>query len=498
MKLFHVRCATALAAAFIAVLPAWLPAQQPLPPAPKLNLLAGAGQSPAPAGQEPPSASPQNPGASGPLQNSPQNAQMGTQPPAGITGPRLTVEQAEQLAFRNNPNISIARLLALAQGQVTREARSIELPQVFSDLDASDTHKDSRFTGGDLSRTMTGSRMFDKAAAGLTVHQLITDFGHTHNLVKSAESGARAQIETQRATELDIKLAVDQAFYQALTSQAVLKVAQQTLTQRTTTGEQVNALTKAKVKSDLDLSFAQVQVSQANLLLLDAENNEAASMATLNDVLGSEQDQQYVLVDETDGNPAPAPIDAEALVQEAFHQRPDLLSLNDQFLSAKQYATAERDQWLPTITAVTAGGVTPVRSNPGDLIQSSWYLGAGANVNIPVFNGFLFNAETKEAKYRASAAQEQVRNLRDNVARDVRTAVLNAQTSFQRIGVTQAMLNQANFAMDLATARYKIGLSSIVELTQAQLNQTQAEIDYTNARYAYQTALAEVRYEIGQ
>lgn len=493
-KLQRAACGAALAALSGALTAVSLVAQQALPAAPKLNLLASAGQSSA--GQAP--AAPQNPGANGPLQNSPQSAPA-MQPPAGISGPSLTVEQAEQLAYRNNPNISVARLLALAQGQVTRETRSIELPQVTSDLEAVDAHHNSRITGGGNpiagGGNMTSSRILSKAAAGLTVSELITDFGRTHNLVKSAESNARAQLESQRATELDIKLAVDQAFYQGLTSQAVLKVAQQTVAQRQATSDQVSALTKAKVKSDLDLSFANVQVAQANLLLLDAKNNEAASMAALNAVLGSEQDQQYVLVDETGGTPSPAPTDMEAMVQQAFSQRPDLASLNDRFLSAKQYATAEREQWMPTVSAITMGGGAPVRD---DVIQSSWYLGAGANVRIPVFNGFLFNAETKEARYRASAAQEQVRNLRDIVARDVRTAVLNAQTAFERIGVTANELNQANFALDLAQARYKIGLSSIVELTQAQLAQTQAEIDNTNALYSYQTALAEVQYEIGQ
>ena len=76
--------------------------------------------------------------------------------------------------------------------------------------------------------------------------------------------------------------------------------------------------------------------------------------------------------------------------------------------------------------------------------------------------------------------------------------MLNAQTAFQRIGVTQQLLDQSNLALDLAKARYKLGLSSIVELTQSQLAQTQAEIDNTTARYGYQTALAEVRYELGQ
>ena len=67
-----------------------------------------------------------------------------------------------------------------------------------------------------------------------------------------------------------------------------------------------------------------------------------------------------------------------------------------------------------------------------------------------------------------------------------------------RIAVTRQLLDQSNTALELAQARYKVGLSGIVDLTQAQLAQTQAEISYTNARYAYQTSLAEVRFQTGQ
>jgi outer membrane protein len=311
----------------------------------------------------------------------------------------------------------------------------------------------------------------------------------------SAKSNAKAQFESERATELDIKLTVDQAFYQALTAQAMLKVAQETVNQRQATEEQVGALTKSKIRSDLDLSFADVQLSQARLLLLDAQNSEQSAMAALDDVLGSEHDQQYNLADETNSNPASAPDNSEAIVQAAFTARPDLAALNDKFLAAREYSKAERDLWMPTVSAMGAVGGTPVRA---DQIQSSWYGTAGANISIPVFNGFLFNAEGNEAKLRAQAAQEDVRNLRDTIARDVRTAMLNAQTAYQRIAVTQQLLDQSNLALDLAQARYKIGLSGIVEISEAQLNQTQAAIANTNARYAYQTALALVRYEVGQ
>ena len=395
------------------------------------------------------------------------------------------------MAIRNNPNISVAHLLALAQAQVTREVRSAEMPTAIGNLTAVDAHDNSRIAAG----LLNNPSVYDRAAGGLNVSQLITDFGRTHNLVLSAESTAKAQLESEHATELDITLTVDQAFYQALTAQAVLKVAQSTVSQRQATSDQVGALTKAKIRSDLDLSFADVQLSQSQLLLLDAENSQQAALAALNNVLGSEQDLQYALVDETNSNPAPAPDDPETLVTAAFTARPDLAALNDQFLAARQFSTAERDLWLPTVSAMAAAGGTPMRA---DQIQSSWYGAAGANISIPVFNGFLYNAEARDAKLRAQAAQENVRNLRDTIARDVRTAVLNAQTAYQRIAVTKQLLDQSNFALDLASARYKIGLSGIVEISEAQLNQTQAEIDNTNARYAYQTALAVVRFEVGQ
>jgi len=452
--------------------PGWAQQSQ-LPDAPVARLVAKATKAPS----LPPSAAQQS-----------LADQSSSETPAG---PRLTVAEAEQIAIEHNPNISVARLLALAAAQVTREARSAEMPMASGALTAVGSHQGSRITAGDLSNPA----IYDRAAGGLTVDQLITDFGRTHNLVLSAQSNARAQLESERATELDVTLIVDQAFYQALTSQSVLKVAQQTVAQRQATDDQVTALTKSKIRSDLDRSFADVQLSQSNLLLLDAKNSLQAAMAELNNVLGSDQDRQYTLVDESGGNPGPAPDDPEGMVQAAFAARPDLAALNDKFIAARQYSTAERDLWMPAVSALAAVGGTPVRA---DQIESSWYGTAGANINIPVFNGFLYSAEAREAKLRAQATREDVRNLRDTIARDVRTAVLNAQTAYQRIAVTKQLLDQANFSLDLATARYKIGLSGIVDLTQAQLVQTQAEIDVANARYAYQTALAEVKYQIGQ
>ena len=155
--------------------------------------------------------------------------------------------------------------------------------------------------------------------------------------------------------------------------------------------------------------------------------------------------------------------------------------------------TAERDQLFPTISALGAIGDTPVRDDR----LSPWYGAVGVNVQIPIFNGFLFTAREREADLRAKAARQRLLDLRNRISRDVRTSWLDANTAYQRLTVSQQLLNQANLALDLSQTRYKLGLGSIVELSQAQLQQTQAEIGNAQAGYEYRLALSTLSYEIG-
>jgi len=403
----------------------------------------------------------------------------------------LTISQAEQLAMKNNPRIAVARLEALAEGQVTREARSAELPELAGNLTAVEPKAGSRVTAGGLNNPV----LYERAAAGVTLRQMITDFGRTRNLVGSADLRAKAEASAQAATADDVMFAVDEAFYHALSTQAVLKVAADTVKARQTTADQVSALTGAKLKSTLDLSFANVDLAQAKLLLVDAENANQDALTTLNALVGNEREVAYTLVDETPKSPEAAPEDAEPLVAEAFARRPDLESLDEQYAAAKKFSAAEHDLWRPTVTALGVMGDTPVRA---DQITTPWYGGVGVNVSVPLFNGFLYSARAKEADLRASAANEQVQALRQAIARDVRTTVLAAQSNFERIAVTGQLVKEASSAFDLAQTRYKIGLSSMVELSQAQLAETQAQIAYANARYAYEGSLAAIRFQTGQ
>jgi outer membrane protein len=425
-----------------------------------------------------------------------QQADQLVQSPNGAM--RLTRTQAEQLAIKNNPQISVGHLLGLAQHQVYREARAAELPTFNGAITTVDANEGSRIGAGALN----APRLLEHAGAGVSLSQLITDFGHTANLVASARLQDKAQKANSLATTEDIILATDQAFYNALQAEALLKVAQQTVTTRQSVEHQIDELTKNKLKSGLDLSFAQVNLSQAQLLLLDAQNNVDSTIATLTAVLGFDKQVQYELTEDETGVIPPPPPDVDVLINTAMLQRPDLQSLNYNQQAAEKFHRAQRDQLLPTISALGIAGVTPVRPDcvngcfPNYFV-SSWYGALGVNMNIPIFNGFLFSAEASEANYKAKAAAESTRDLRDRVVRDVRTAWLSAKTAFQRVSVTEELSKEADLSLNLAQGRYQLGLGSIVELSQAQLQQTDAAIGYVNAQYQYRLSLSALNFEIG-
>jgi outer membrane protein len=399
----------------------------------------------------------------------------------------LSLADAEKIAIQNHPQIQAAGYLAIAaQAQVT-QARSVYYPQAVGSLTGVEAETNSRISAGAFNNPI----IFDRFADGVAVNQLVTDFGRTHELVKSSKLHAAAQKENVTTSRADVLVNVDRAYYSVLRAQAVLKVAEETVKDRQLVSDQITALEKNKLKSGLDVSFANVDLAEAQLLLIQAQNGVEASYADLSAALGYSEEKTFTLTEEP-VPPAPSPNVAE-LISQALQNRPELVSRRLDVSSAQIYATAERDLWLPTISAVGAAGLAPVHE---DLLGSR-YAAGGFNVNIPLFNGHEFGALRAEANAQAQAQQQYLRDLENGIVREVRKAWLESNAAFQRLSVTQQLLSQATQALDLAQQRYKLGLSSIIELSQAQLNMTQAEITQASAKYDYETAISTLNYEIG-
>jgi outer membrane protein len=414
-------------------------------------------------------------------------AQTAASPTTAAAAQDLTLEEAEKMAIANHPRVQAsAYLAAAAKAQVT-EAKSEYYPHAYGSATGVMAENDSRVTAGALNNPV----IYNRFADGVTVDQLVTDFGRTHELVKSSKLHAQAQEENVVTSRADVLLGVDAAYYDALKAQAVLQVATETVKTRQLVSDQVTALEQNKLRSGLDVTFANVNLEQAKLLLVQAQNDLQASFAELSAALGLTDQRTFHLIEQPQP-PAP-PMDLQGLVAQALHNRPEIISQGLDVNAAKSYATAERDLWLPTISATGVAGLTPFREDT----LAPRYAAGGFNVNIPIFNGRQFNALHAEANAQANAQQQYLRDLEDSVVRDVRKAWLNANSGYQRLALTQQLLDQANQSLDLAQQRYKLGLSSIIELSQAQLNQTQAQIEQASAKYDYEAELSTLNFQIG-
>ena len=399
----------------------------------------------------------------------------------------LNLAQAEQLAIQNNPQFSAARYNAAAAYQVAPQYKAAYSPNVTGSFTGVGADNGSRLAAGGLNNPV----IYNRVGSGLSVGQLITDFGRTSNLIAMAKFQASAQDQVTETTRAQILLNTGRAYFAVLRAQSMLKVATQTVAARQTVSDQVSALAESKLKSTLDVSFANVNLADAKLLLVQAQNDLKASEADLAAGMGLPHETGFTLDEEP--MPAPLPDKVDDLIRESMQNRPELKSLRLRQSAAERFTKAEHDLYYPTLGVIGAAGFVPtgVDTVPGK------YGAIGMNVSIPIFNGGLFKARQTEAEMHAKAATENVNDLQIRVVRDVRVAWLNATTAYDRMALTQQLLDQAALALDLAQTRYDNALGNIVELSTAQLNLTSAQIAVTNAHYDYQTQRILLDYQTG-
>jgi outer membrane protein len=401
----------------------------------------------------------------------------------------LTLADATKLALQNHPQIASANYRALAAQEAVNQTRAGYFPKA-------DLYADAVGANDEGTRIMAGGlnnpSVYDRAAGGLAVSQLITDFGHTANLNASSKFQAQAENQNANATREQVLLQVNVSYFGALEAQAVLQVARQTFDTRQLLLDQVSLLASNKLRSELDVSFARVAVQEGKLLVQKAQNDADDAITSLSTALGYREPQTFQLV-ELSQSIFSNTNDVSQLVETALSERPELLSLRNEHDAEVRFAKSERDSRLPTISAVGVAGDAPIHDSR---LPDNYAVG-GLELSMPLFAGGLYTARQREAEFKAQSDNELVRALEDNIVRDVHIAWLNVNNALEQLNTTQELVRNAAEAYTLAEARYKIGSSSIVELSQAQLSLTSAQIANTNARYDVLIQQANLNYQTG-
>jgi outer membrane protein len=401
----------------------------------------------------------------------------------------LGLKEARAYALAHHPAIKAADLRAGAAVQGIREARAGFLPQVGANVIA--------VAAGDATRVaapggLNNPSVYQRESNGLLLSQLVTDFGRTSSLTASARYQAESAQEVAQAVRARVLLDVDRAFFSVLGAQALARVAEQTVHSRDLLFEKVESLAQAKLKSGLDVSFAEVSLGEAKLLRLRAQDRLEASNAQLATSLGLRAPTTSFAIAEEPLKPPPSD-DVNELLRTALARRPELLAARAQRSSARRLAAAEKAAQYPAVSLIGAVGYTPYHD---DRLQDTYATG-GVSLALPIFNGGRLSARAHGAALQASAVERILDDQENLVERDVRIAWLDARTAYKAIEVTQSLLESANHALDLAQSRYDLGVSSIVELSQAQLQQTEASIANASSRYEYQIKREALEFEIG-
>src|SRR5262249_50379683 len=158
----------------------------------------------------------------------------------------------------------------------------------------------------------------------------------------------------------------------------VAEVARQTIATRQTFLNQVTALASNKLRSELDVSFASVNLDESRLLLSKAQNDLLGAFSRLAAVMGSRESRSYSLVEE----PLPGELSTNTgtFVEQALQERPALLALRNAGQAASRFARAERAARFPVVSAVGSAGVVPIH----DPQLPDTYAAAGLTLNLPL------------------------------------------------------------------------------------------------------------------
>ena len=239
-----------------------------------------------------------------------------SQPAMTQAAPTLTLADAEARTLKNQPRLAAEALRAEALGKRVQQARAGYFPQLSANVTAVQANGDSAVAAG----AITTSSLSTRVAGGVTLTQLVTDFGRTRDLVRSSRLTAQAAWQDTEEVRQQILRDVDQAYFAAEAAESVQRTAQAVLTFRQTGLRQLSALAQSQLRSTLDVQFAQVLVSEAHMAVVQADSNVQSARAQLTAAMGDDSDPDYVLLEQP-----PPPLladDVAVYVREAIANRP--------------------------------------------------------------------------------------------------------------------------------------------------------------------------------
>lgn len=416
-----------------------------------------------------------------------------TAPPAAV----LTLAEAERTALVAQPELRAAHAQTVAAGARADEAASGLYPQVVAN--ASYQRATSNFvarpssTPSNARGASTSFRTYDFFNFGVTATQLIYDFGQTSGKWRAAQESAASQEANERSTRLTVVANVRLAFLGARAQKELVKVADETLANQQRHLEQVQGFVDARARPEIDLAQARLDVANARVAQVTAENGYATAKAQLNQAMGTPRGTEYDVADETVAQVAGEDASVESLLPEAEQARPEVAAMRHQIEAQRRTIGVAQAGYGPTLavsTGATAAGPTP------DNLAPNW--NAQVTLSWPLFAGMVTPAAVREARASLTTVEAQYQSLALQIRLGLEQALLGVRAAKAALDASHDALTNADERLRLAEGRYAAGAGSIIELGDAQVAHTSAAAQVVQAEYALATARVQLALAMGR
>jgi outer membrane protein len=320
----------------------------------------------------------------------------------------------------------------------------------------------------------------------ITLDYLIFDFGRRGAKVDAAIAEKLAAGANFIQANQQTAFTVAGAYYKLLTQQERLDAAQQTLKTAQTTQDAAEAQLLNGRSTLPDVLNARAETSQAFFDRESADGDEKISRVTLTEVLGVEPSPD-ILIDGEKSAPLPdaltLPIDA--LITRAMADRPDLMAQVAEIRAADDAIRSARSEYLPKIVLSANAAQTSIwptvdSGELGNASEPTW--SATLAVEWRLFDGGARKNELASAQSQKRAAQDELREKRDQTTREVWTAYIAFRTALRKQQASVALLDSANASYSASLEAYKFGVKNLIDVVTAERQLAQARYSSVSAR----------------
>jgi outer membrane protein TolC len=394
-------------------------------------------------------------------------------------GETLDLQQCIAIALSRHPAIQAAAGTLRADESRIGQARSGYYPQLNGSAGYSRTDP-----------TTSASQAYDSYSTSVSLSQNLYDFGKTSTQVKIQElnrDSSRSDLDNIRT---QVSFGVKQAYFGLLQVGRNRGVSRELVGQFQQHLDQASAFFEVGTKPKFDVTKAEVDLSNAKLNLIKAENAFRLARVVLNNAMGLPEAPDYEVADQLSSQRVE--IDLDETIRKAYDRRPDLKAIAVKKQSLEQGIELARKGYYPSVTGNAGygwgGGSFP--------LDQGWSV--GAQLNIPLFNGFLTKYQVTEAQANLDVLAANETLLRQIIDQDVKQAWLNLREAADRGVTAELIVRQAMENLELANGRYASGVGSPIEVTDALVAASNAKTAQISALYDYKLAQSSLEKAAGE